>query len=196
MGKYCRYCGKKMSDPRDKFCYSCRKPGTPVDFFYRFAKKVDMDEDEIDAIRGSGKNLTLGALIFGLLPTYILIECLRRKADDPTADYVILIVIVILAVLLIYAVNGVGLMLLNKRFVNRNWKINVIVLFFALFTRSRRAAIYIDYIKNVLTHLADEEKSAPKAKEPDKPTSGWKCHFCGYQNPSNRMDCKSCGKMK
>lgn len=195
MGKYCRYCGKKMSDPRDNFCYSCRKPGAPVDFFYRFVKRVDMDEDEIDAIRGCGKELILMALVAVLLPVYILIECLGRNAADPTADYVILIVIVLLAVLLIYAVIGVGLMLLNKRFVNRNWKINVIVLFFALFTRRHGAAIK-DYIKNVLTHLADEEKSAPKAEEPAKPTSGWKCHFCGYQNPSNSIECKSCGKMK
>lgn len=58
-----------------------------VEPFYKFAKKVDIDEDEIDEIRGCGKNLTLWALILGLFPAYILIDFLRCNAVNPNERY-------------------------------------------------------------------------------------------------------------
>lgn len=213
MKKYCRYCGKKMSDPRDNFCYACRKPGRPVDFFYRYAKKVDMDEDEIDMIRMCGEFLSLGALIFGSGLASVLIFCLVINAvgakEDHVSDIFLAVMFLILAVLLIYAVFGIGLLWLDKRFVNREWKITVIMLFVGLF-RSRRDGIAIisaalthnkkvkqeNLLRIALMHLANGEKPAEKAVETNQPLSNWVCRFCGYENPSSRMECKSCGKIK
>lgn len=204
MAKYCRYCGKKISDPRDPFCYSCRKPGMPVDFFYRFAKKVDLDEDDIDWIRYGGEGLVLMALITALLPAFMLTFALMVNAGDPiekdrVPDWMIAILIGILIILLIYMIVGVGLMRLDKRFVDRKWKISLIMLFFWLFRgrNAGRACRERDHaLKIAFTHLATGEKPAKRIREPEKPLPGWKCHFCGYQNPSSRMECKSCGKVK
>lgn len=213
MKKYCRYCGKKMSDPRDNFCYECRKSGSPVDYFYRYAKKVDLDEDEIDLIREYGESIFLGALIFGSFVAVLLVFSLVLTAVGAEKDHVpigiLAVMFVILAVLLIYAVIGIGLIWLDKRFVNREWKITVIMLFVGLF-RSRRGGIAI--ISAAMTHnkkkarenlfraalmdLASGKKTAEIPAETNEPLSDWVCHFCGYKNPSNRMECKSCGKIK
>ncbi len=213
MKKYCRYCGKKMSDPRDNFCYACRKPGRPVDFFYRYAKKVDMDEDEIDLICEYGETIFLGALILGSMVAIALIISLVFNAVGAEKDHVsvglLAVMSVILAVLLIYAVIGIGLLRLDKRFVNREWKITVIMLFVGLF-RSRRGGPEIisaamthnkkkareNLLRAALMRLASGEKTAETASKTDQPLSDWMCRFCGYKNPSSRMECKSCGKIK
>ncbi len=213
MKKYCRYCGKKMSDPRDNFCYSCRKPGKPVDIFFRYAKKVDMDEDEIDLIRQYGENIFFAALIFGSMVAIALIISLVINAVGADRDHVpagmLAAMSVILAVLLIFAVVGIGLMRLDKRFVNREWKISFIMLFVGLF-RSRRGGPEIisaalthnkkvkqeNLLRIALVHLANGEKPAEIAAETNQPLTDWVCRFCGYENPSSRMECKSCGKIK
>lgn len=214
MAKYCRYCGKKEKDLRDNFCYSCRKASAPVDYFYRFAKKVELDEDEIDMIRACGEQLTLMALILALLPAFLLTFSLMLNATDPverfrTPGFMIAIMIVILVILLIYMIFGLGLMRLDKRFVDKNWKITAIMLFIGLFRSRRGGAAIISaaltskkkrerehVLKIALTHLATGEKTAVKVKEINQPLSDWVCSYCGYKNPSGRMDCKSCGKIK
>lgn len=214
MAKYCRYCGKKEKDLRDNFCYSCRKASTPVDYFYRFAKKVELDEDEIDMIRACGGQLTLMALILALPPAFLLIFSLVLNATDPidrfrTPGYMIVIMIVILVILLIYMIFGLGLMRLDKRFVDRNWKITAIMLFIGLFRSRRGGAAIISaaltskkkrerehILKIALTHLATGVKPAVEVKEINQPLSDWVCSYCGYKNPSGRMDCRSCGKIK
>lgn len=213
MAKYCRYCGQKMSEPRDKFCYSCREPGEPVDFFYRFAKKVDMDNDEIDLIRACGENFILIGLIMGifwgaLLTFSLVMNAISSLERDYVSGCLIVLMIAILTVLLIYAVIGVGLMLLDKRFVDREWKIAAIMFYVGLFRSNRGGAAIISaaltYKKKkeqenllaiALTHLANGERSAKKAEEA-KPTTGWKCRFCGYENRKASFACKSCGKEK
>ncbi len=57
MAKYCRYCGEKMSRPKDRFCYKCRREGRAVDRFYRKIPEEDkatLTEDEQDALRAEG----------------------------------------------------------------------------------------------------------------------------------------------
>lgn len=213
MAKYCRYCGQKMSAPRDKFCYSCREPGEPVDYFYRFAKKVDMDNDEIDLIRSYGENLILGGLIAAffvgaLLTASLVINAVSAPEADRVSDGFIVIMIAILAVFLTYAAIGVGLMLLDKRFVDRKWKISAIMFFVGLFRSNRGGAAIIsaalthkkkkeqeNRLAIALTHLANGERPVKKVEEA-KPATGWKCRFCGYENRKSSFSCKSCGKEK
>lgn len=215
MANYCRYCGKKEKDLHDNFCYSCRKSSKPVDYFFRFAKKVNLDEDEIDLIRDCGEGLALAALLGASFAAFLLTFALIINATDHpvegfrTLGFSIVILIVILVIMLIYMIFGLGLMRLDKRFADRNWKINAIMLFIGLFRSRRGGAAIISaaltskkkrerehILKIALTHLATGEKTAVKVKEINQPLSDWVCSYCGYKNPSGRMDCKSCGKIK
>ncbi len=204
MAGYCRYCNEKTSDPRDPFCYSCRKPGMPVDYFYRFAKKVDLDEDDIDWIRYGGKGLVLMALVGALFPAFLLTFALMVNAGDPVErdrapDWMIAILIVILIILLLYLIVGIGLMRLDKRFVDRKWKIAIIMLFFWLSSgmNAGRACRERDHaLKIAFTHFATGEKPVKRIEESAKPLPGWKCRFCGYENGKASFACKSCGKEK
>ncbi len=54
MAKYCRHCGEKMPQPKDAFCYKCRKDGEAVDHLYRKIREEDktpLNDYEQDTLR-------------------------------------------------------------------------------------------------------------------------------------------------
>lgn len=209
MAKYCRYCGKKEKDPRDGFCYACRRAGAPVDYFYRFAKKSALGEKEQDLVRGYGKGITAGALILCALPAAALIISAALAGTGRGASLpVVIAVTALLAALLCAAAAGIGLMRLDARTVNRGWKLAAIMFIVGL-TRSRRGGAAIvsaavtaprkiareRELKQALIRLA-EDGAAEADAESVSVAGAWKCGFCGYENPSERMECRSCGKVK
>lgn len=226
MAKYCRYCKQKMTDLTDPFCYACRKPGAPVDFFYRFARKTELAEEEEDMIRDCGITLSLGSLILGVFPAFIIgYSAYAAKYNFVERDRLgagwVVVAAVIAALLLYYLVTGIGMLLLDKRFVSRRWQIGMIMGFLAVFRSNRSGAAIISaaltsarkrrgemLLKAALLRLAGKDELAeeivgkPAAKpeqkpaEPDRPATEWVCGFCGYRNPVGRIECKSCGKTK
>lgn len=157
MAQYCRYCGGKEKDPRDNFCYVCRKAGTPVDYFYRFIRKNTLSEQEQDIIRHYGKTIAGGALIFSILPIAVLIFAAALRGTEKGASVtMVLTASIILAALLGYAAFGVGLMRLDKRAVNKKWKRSAIMFFVGL-TRSRRSGAAI--VSAVLPRAAPRRRS-------------------------------------
>lgn len=70
MAKYCRYCGKVMKQPKDRFCYSCRRSGDAVDRYYRKIKeedKIPLTEKEQDFLRGAGMETMICAIFIIIL---------------------------------------------------------------------------------------------------------------------------------
>lgn len=216
MAKYCRYCKEIMKNPGDKFCYKCHKEGDPVGFFYRFATPVDISEFEKDVIRETGGNLLLSSLIMSVLPIsfFVLIICVL--CNEPVSVVMICIFVLTIASFLAFVwvgFTGFRLTLLSQKAVNKKWKIALIV-HAASEPMNRRGATLTSsklngipkavrkkVLEKTLIHLAEAEKSAPPEKiEPNlivrTPGENWKCSFCGYVNPSERIDCKSCGKTR
>lgn len=204
MAQYCRYCGKKMKDRRDCFCYTCRRESSPVDYFYRFAKKADISETEKDIIRGFGIALTemAGILLLLLMIPALIIVLLVKVSTAITVT-----VYVLTALLLYYVVMGIAMMLLDKRIIGRKLAIVSIMIFLGIF-RSRRGGIALisaamtarekivreNMLYVALTHLS--EGICIPDKDPEPEPSEWVCDFCGYLNTADRIECKSCGKTK
>lgn len=206
MAQYCRYCGKKRKDRRDFFCYSCRREGAPVDYFYRFAKKVEISETEKDIIRGFRTALIeiAGTLfLFFMIP--LLIVVLLVEVSTPVA----VMVYVPTAILPYYVVMGIAMRHLEKRIIGRKWVIRSIMIFLATF-RSNRSGIALisaamtarkkivreNMLYVALTHLAEGIYVSDKEPAPKPAPSEWICGFCGYLNTADRIECKSCGKTK
>ncbi len=206
MARYCRYCGKKAKDPRDNFCYACRRESVFVDYFYRFAKKEDISETEKDIIRGFGISLIeITGILLLLLNIPALVLILLVKVSPAIA----IPVYILTAILLYYMVMGFAMMRLDKRIIGKKWVIKSIMIFLGIF-RSRREGIALisaavtapkkiareKALYAALTHLADGVKIPDDTPKPVPEPSEWICGFCGYLNDVNRIECKSCGKTK
>lgn len=226
LAKYCRYCKQKMTDQTDPFCCACRKPGQPVDFFYRFARKTSLSEEEEDMIRDCGITLSLGSLILGVFPAFVLwYYAYSTRYNFVTRDRLsagfAVAAAIIAALLLYYVVTGIGLLLLDRRAVKWKWQIGLIMGFLATFRSNRNGPAILSaaltsarkrrgelFLKAAFLRLAGKDelaeeivgKPAPRLEksqaEPPRPATEWVCSFCGYRNPVGRIECKSCGKTK
>lgn len=220
MAKYCRYCGNKMSDPRDRFCYVCRREGNPVDRFYRRIREEDkapLTEDEQDLLRAEGLDVFVGTLIGGFLPLFFLFMDFYARVIDPTVGTRIsipgfrLILGIVLAYMLYIAFLGFQMFALKRRFFKCRLNIRLFSLFCRLVeTRYRagnvimlatlpRAMRKVDAVAFLLEKFADgegKEVPAPKKAPVKTGKDTWICRFCGYENRKASFSCKSCGKEK
>ncbi|MCM1055345.1 MAG: hypothetical protein NC394_07475 [Bacteroides sp.] len=214
MAKYCRYCGRKMSAPRDNFCYECHKEGKPVGFTARFADKVKISEDDKDIIWEYAELLFFGPVILSVLPLIFLIwgsALIVSGASGKPSPILMALLVIFLLFLVFIAVSGAQLMLLKKAAVSRKWKISLIMFFCALTRSSRSGAAMISAaltskrkrmreqsLRNALINLSECEKGSlepSKGNGRGEPSEKNRtCGFCGYENPRSRTDCKSCGK--
>lgn len=218
MAKYCRYCGEKMNQPKDNFCYKCRKEGTAVDKFYRKIPEEDkasLTEDEQDALRAEGIGTIACAvvIIIFLLPIlYLDISSYIYGLDwkFPIFLKVFLILIIVFAVRL--GIMGHQLFMLKKKAFRK--KSNIIlykVFFYLVHIRSRGGSVFhmvttlprglreVDKFAYLMEKLASDEpcavSPAPQEKRQDENDDDtWKCGFCGYTNTYSNYSCKSCGK--
>lgn len=220
MAKYCRYCGQKMSEPRDCFCYLCRREGKPVDRFYRRIReeeKAPLTEDEQDLLRTEGQDAFFAGLILGFLPLFFLFLDFYARVIDPTVGTRISIpgARLVLGLVLAYAlyISFLGLQMYALK--RKVFKFRLNIRLFAVFcklaeTRYRmgnvitlatlpRAMRRVDAVVFLLEKFADSEgKEVPPPKKAPKKTgkNTWLCRFCGYENRKESFACKSCGKEK
>lgn len=212
MAKYCRYCAAVMKDTRDNFCYKCRKPGKPVGVLYKYADRAPISEDDKDIVIEYGEKLLAIGLIMGLFPFVFLIPgaIISANTGDKTFFIVLPIVLVWLVLFGLTGFMGIRLMLLKKKAVDKKWKISLIMLVAGLFRSNRRGAAVISaatsapkkiererLLKAALVRLASGKEDFAELESPPEDISlnkTWICGFCGYENPRERSDCKSCGK--
>lgn len=219
MAKYCRYCGEKMSESRDCFCYKCRREGKPVDRFYRRIREEDkapLIEEEQDLLRSEGKDaIACGIVIdFFALPFVILDFCAR--VIDPSIGTklsawlsIILILLVLFGGYIIFL--GSQMLLLKRKVFRFKPNIRLYVSFIKLLEIRRKSEYLIplitlpeamkraDAISFLLEKFADGEgKETPEAKKKrgQENSQTWVCRFCGYENRKASFACKSCGKEK
>lgn len=220
MAKYCRYCGQKMSAPRDCFCYLCRREGKPVDRFYRRIgeeEKAPLTEDEQDLLREEGVGVFLGALILGFLPLFFLFMDFYARVIDPSVGTRIsipgmrLFLGVALAYIVYVAFLGLQIYTLKRKLFKRRLNIRLFASF-CRFAEARyragnvillatlpRAMKKVDAVVFLLEKFADGEgKAVPAPKKAPVKTgkNTWICRFCGYENRRESFACKSCGKEK
>ncbi len=219
MAKYCRYCGKKMSRPKDRFCYKCHREGSAVDRFYRKIPEEDkasLTEDEQDALRSEGTDTMLCAVITGIFVLPLLLVDIAfyiygagwQLSIFPRT---VLILIIILAVRI--GIMGHQLFMLKKKAFRKKSSIILYKVFFSfIHIRSRSGSIFhmvttlprglraVDKFAYLMEKLASDEEphsvySMPQEKRQDeKDDDTWKCGFCGYVNTYSSYSCKSCGK--
>lgn len=208
----------KMSEPRDRFCYECRKEGSPVDFFYRLIKeedKVPLTEDEQDLLRSAGAEAIFAGLFWGFFPLLFLFLDFYTRVIDQTGEMQLSLGIrlwlgFVLAFMAYVTFLGFQMCALKRTVFRhrlnirlyaffykavhaRNMRRNVIML--ATLPRAMRA---VDAIVFVLEKFAGGEgKAAPVVKKHAKTdTKMWVCSFCGYENTKASYSCTSCGKIK
>lgn len=220
MAKYCRYCGQKMSEPRDGFCYLCRREGKPVDRFYRRIReeeKAPLTEDEQDLLRGEGEGVFLGALILGVLPLFFLVMDFYARVIDPTVGTRIsipgmrLFLGAALAYIVYIAFLGFQMYALKRKAFKLRLNIRLIASFcrlaearyrtgnVILLATLPRAMKRVDAVVFILEKFADgegKEVPAPKKAPVKTGENTWICRFCGYENRKASFSCKSCGKEK
>lgn len=210
MAKYCRYCKTRMTDPKDRFCYKCRREGEGVGYLFRYAKKNGLSPQEQDLICASGADLIVCGLVQCVFPIFFLA---LAAALDNTADQFSPVLIVLLIVFLLFSlyltVTGALMSVMSKWAVNRKFKIGIIrgyytfLYYLRVAKTSGLAALtkqkaMIGALTTALNHLAEgyvfeEEESAGAGQGTGKV---WKCSFCGYENRNAGFACKSCGEIR
>lgn len=209
MAKYCRYCGEVMKQPKDRFCYSCRRSGDAVDRYYRKIKeedKIPLTEDEQDLLRGAGMETMACAGLIILFPLPFVIwdmtNLLAGGGSQLSAGiWITFIAITALSVKMF--ILGCQLYMLKRKACGKRLNIFLYKEFYSIThvnsNRLRYKNAFRDYVVCTMEKFAlgadglppEREIEGEREKANDK---NWRCGFCGYENTYSHYSCKSCDK--
>lgn len=213
MAKYCRYCGEKMSRPKDAFCYKCRREGSAVDRFYRkipMQDKSSLTEDEQDILRADGLYTVVGIFILELAPLILLGFDIYSLLSGYGGLISLALRTVLIAVIVFLAYIGIiafRLFMLKKRTFKHKFNIWIYRIFKS-WVNVRNSSRYVvhmvgtlpkkikreEFIAHLMEKLAySEELITARYEEQEREDDTWKCGFCGYKNTYSSYSCKSCG---
>lgn len=210
MAQYCRYCGEKMKQPEDRFCYKCRREGSAVDRYYRKIKeedKIPLTEDEQDVLRGAGMETMVCSctlIILLQLPFIILgVVFLLYGLDSPYPIGLWIALIAVFAVSVKMFILGWQMFMLKRKPCGKKLNIFLYKEFYSIthvnYNNIRRKRELCALVADTMEKFALGEDGLPpepkiseeREKAADK---NWKCGFCGYVNTYSSYSCKSCGK--
>lgn len=217
MAKYCRYCGEVMKQPKDRFCYSCRRSGDGVDRFYKKISEEDkfpLNEIEQDVLRYDGLETIIGNGLVMLFPLPFLCVDISfiLGGYGKFIPYSVRIFFIVMVVILAYVMFlGLRLFMLKKNAFKLKFNVWIYKTFKSLFYFRRgsyyivfkvgasqkklQRAEFLEYLMNKFANEEDDEAQYEYEKLPPKEDKSiWICGFCGYKNKYSDYSCKSCGK--
>lgn len=210
MAQYCRYCGEKMKQPKDRFCYKCRREGSAVDGFYRKIPEKDkilLTEDEQDILRGAGSETMVCAFLIIMLfplPFIILgVVFLLYELDEQYPIGLWIALIAIFAVSVKMFILGWQLFMLKRKPCGKKLNIFLYKEFYLIthikYNNIRHKKAFCAFVVCTMEKFALGEDGLPPERETVEEQEkmadkNWKCGFCGYVNEYSSYSCKSCGK--
>lgn len=210
MAKYCRYCGKVMKQPKDRFCYSCRRSGDAVDRYYRKIKeedKIPLTEKEQDFLRGAGMETMICAIFIIILfplPLFIFGAVLQFSGVGslfPVGLWTALIAVTAFSVKMF--ILGRQMYALKRKACGKKINIFLYRTFYSITHANSMQLRKKQAVCTVAVCIMEKFALGENGLQPEQETKeergtadnkNRKCAFCGYENAYSDYSCKSCGK--